>query len=160
MVVAGGALTSAVLNIADALHAAVTSPVVYVLSDSLPPQPLTVSITKPVFGVTVNVTVVPCGTARVAGLMLPPALATAFTVNVGSAVKNASTRQLPLIGPVVHVVELVMVGPPRNTMPQPLTLVRRKPALGVTVTVVAAPELIFCVPFGLMLPPVSATMVT
>ena len=48
------------------------APVVYVLPDLVPPQPVTDAIEYPVFGVTVNAFVDPCATEAEVGEIVPP----------------------------------------------------------------------------------------
>jgi hypothetical protein len=61
------------VKVAETVQFPVIAPVVYVLPDNVPPQPVTDEMPYPVFGATVNETVEPLFTVwAVLGLMLPP----------------------------------------------------------------------------------------
>ncbi len=69
-------------NVAFTVQFAVITPVVYVAPLRLPPQPVTVSMKKLLFAVTVKVVVSPSTTVRLPGAMLPFAPAVPVTVCV------------------------------------------------------------------------------
>ena len=68
------------VKVAETVHAAVIAPVVYVLPDRVPPQPVTVLIVYPVLGVTVKEVVDPCATEAEVGEIVPPVPADVETV--------------------------------------------------------------------------------
>jgi hypothetical protein len=89
-----------IAKLAVTAQSAVIAPVVYVLPDKVPPQPVTDAMWYPVFGVivkeAVELLVTVCG---VFGLILP--LAPADGVTVYALEKVAVTVQLSVTNPVV-----------------------------------------------------------
>jgi len=86
------------------VQSAVIGPVVYVFAASEPPQPVTVSMWKPAFAVTVNAVVAPSFTVALGGVIVPDGVpTTAVTVWVTTfAAKFAMTVQSAMIAPVVY----------------------------------------------------------
>jgi len=116
------------VKLAVTMQGPVMVPVVKVLPIRLPPQPFTVPMLYPVFGLMVNVVVEPWLTNADVGFTLPPVPAVAVTV-YWFRVKLAVTVHGPVMVPVVNVL-------PTRLPPQPLTTPMLYPVFGLTVKVV------------------------
>ena len=85
------------MNVADTVQFALIAPVVYVVPESEPLQPVTVAVYSAA-GITVNVVVNPAITVLVAGSIVPFDPPVAVTVNVSAGVKlNVAVQVVSLV---------------------------------------------------------------